>query len=169
MEKDKVFKGKIKQSGIFNFKGFYEFLYDYWMDENYDVYETQYIEKVLDENSKNVEIWWSARKEISDYFKYEITGHWIILGMRKVKVQKDGKEISMDSGTLEITFEATLQKDYQNKWNKGSLKFLRKTYDKYIIKSRIEDHELKLFQEANETITQMKSFLAIEGQHAITY
>ena len=33
VERDTVFKGKVKQKGIFNFKEFYEFLYDYLTDE----------------------------------------------------------------------------------------------------------------------------------------
>ena len=35
-EKDTIFKGRIKQKGIYNFKDFYEFLYDYFTDEYKD-------------------------------------------------------------------------------------------------------------------------------------
>jgi len=167
MEKDKVFSGKIKQAGIFNFKELYEFIYDSLMSENYDVFENKYVEKVSGD-SKDVEIDWKATKEISDYFKFEIKADWLILGMKKVKVQKEGKEVSMDSGTLEIKFTATLQKDYENRWEGSAFKkFLRGIYDKYIIKSRVEDYELKLFQEINELIAQSKAFLTMEGQHSI--
>ncbi len=167
VEKDKIFRGKIKQKGIFNFKDFYQFLYSYLMDENYDVFETKYTEKI-EGDIKNVEIKWTATREISDYFKNEITLHWIILGMKKVKVKKEGKEITMDSGTPEIKFEAYLQKDWENRWeNNAFWKFLRGLYDRYIIKTRISDYEIKLFEEVNEVISQTKSFLAIEGQHGV--
>jgi len=167
VEKDTVFKGKLKQKGIYNFKDFYEFLYDYLMDENYDVYENKYVEKI-EGDSKNIEIDWKATKEISDYFRFEIQAYWIILGMKKVKVKKDGKEISMDSGTIEVKFTANLQKDYENRWeNNAFLKFLRGIYDRYIIRTRIDDYEVKIFEEINELIAQAKSFLAIEGQHNI--
>jgi len=167
VEKDTVFKGKLKQKGIYNFKDFYEFLYDYLTDENFDVFENKYVEKV-EGDAKNIEIDWKATKEISDYFKFEIVANWIILGMKKVKVKKEGKEISMDSGTLEIKFTANLQKDYENRWeNNAFFKFLRGIYDRYIIRTRIDDYELKIFQEVNELIAQAKSFLAIEGQHTI--
>ena len=166
-EKDTVFRGKLKQKGIYNFKDFYEFLYDYLIDENFDVFELKYVEKI-EGDAKNIEIDWKATKEISDYFKFEISAYWIILGMKKVKVKKEGKEITMDSGSLEIKFTGTLQKDYENRWeNNPFLKFLRGIYDRYIIRSRIDDYELKLFQEINELIAQAKSFLAIEGQHTI--
>lgn len=167
VEKDRIFKGKIKQKGIYNFKDFYEFLYSYLMDENYDVFETKYTEKISGE-SKDVEIVWKATKEVSDYFKFEIQAHWIILGMKKVKVKKEGQEVTMDSGTLEINFEGILNKDFENRWeNNAFWKFMRGIYDRYIIKSRISDYEIKIFDEVNELIAQAKSFLALEGQHEI--
>jgi len=166
-EKDIVFKGKVKQKGIFNFKDFYEFLYDYLTDESYDVFENKYTEKI-EGDAKGLEIDWVCEKVISDYFKFEIRAYWIILGMKKVKVKKDGREISMDSGTLEVKYTATLVKDHENRWeNNPFFKFFRGVYDRYIIRTRIDDYEGKLFAEVNELIAQAKSFLAIEGQHSI--
>ena len=166
-EKDSIFKGRIIQKGIFNFKDVYEFLYDYLVDENYDISETKYVEK-LEGNTKNLEIVWDATKEVSDYFKFEITATWSILGLKKVKVKKDDQEIIMDSGSIEIKFTAVLIKDYENRWeNNPQLKFIRGMYDRYIIRSRIDSYEIKIWEEINELIAQTKSFLAIEGQHKV--
>ncbi|MBS3093714.1 hypothetical protein J4456_04000 [Candidatus Pacearchaeota archaeon] len=165
-EKDKVFKTKIKHTGIFNFKDFYEFLYDYFLNENYDIFEDKYIEKLKGE-SKDVEVKWTATKEVTDYFKYEVTLSWLILGMKKVKVKKDGKEIYMDTATMDMRFDANLVKDYEHRWeNHPFWKFLRGMYDRYIIKTRTEEIEMKIFQEVNEIVAQAKSFLAIEGQRS---
>ncbi|MEK6914217.1 MAG: hypothetical protein AABW83_01060 [Nanoarchaeota archaeon] len=164
-EKDSIYKGKIIQKGIFNFKDVYGFLYDYLVDENYDVTETKYVEK-LEGNTKNLEIIWNATKEVSDYFKFEITATWAVLGLKKVKVKKDDQEIVMDSGSIEIKFTASLIKDYESRWENNSvLKFMRGMYDRYIIRSRIDSYEVKIWGEVNEITTQTKSFLAIEGQH----
>ena len=162
--KDRVFKGKIKQKGIYDYKAFYEFVYDYLSEEEYDVHESLYHDTAKGD-AKDLNIKWSAIKTISDYFQFEITLNWIILQQKKVNLKKDGQEISMDSGTLEINFEATLIKDHENKWNSGFLKVLRDIYDEYIIRSRIDDYEIKIWEEINEIIAQAKSFLAIEGQH----
>jgi hypothetical protein len=35
--KDRVFKGKIKQKGIYDYKAFYEFVYDYLSEDDYEV------------------------------------------------------------------------------------------------------------------------------------
>ncbi len=166
-EKNVVYKGKVKQKGIFDFKDFYQFMYNHMMDENYDVFEDKYWVQIEPGDSRKIELTWKARKEISNYFRYDIEFEWIILRMKKIKVRKEDKEIQMDTGTPEIRFTAVLVKDYDNKWNTPFLKFLRRIYDKYVIRTRIEDHELKLYQEVTEALAQAKSFLSIEGQHDI--
>lgn len=164
-EKDIVFKGKIKQTGIFSFKDFYSFAYDWLREEGYDVFEKKYSEKVKGD-SKDLEIQWSAEREISDYFKFNITLNWLILGMKTVEVQKDGKKIKMESAAMEIGFKAILIKDYEDRWeNYPFWKFMRGVYERYIIKNRIDQYQAKLFEELEEYIAQCKSFLALEGQH----
>jgi hypothetical protein len=163
-EKDQVFKGKIKQSGIFSFKDFYNFAYDWLRDENYDVYEKKYSEKVKGE-SKDIEIEWNAERDISDYFKFSIQLSWLITGLKSVEVQKDGKKEKMDSGAMEIKFKAILIKDYEDRWeNQPFWKFLRGMYERYIIRARITDYEIKILSELEEYIAQLKAFLALEGQ-----
>ena len=44
-EKDTIFKGKIKQEGMFDFKEFYSFAYDWIISEGYDLTEKKYSEK----------------------------------------------------------------------------------------------------------------------------
>ena len=164
-EKDTIFKGKIKQGGIFNFRDFYSFVYDWLREENYDLFETNYTEKVKGD-AKQIEIKWEAHKEISDYFKFMIKLQWMILGMKTVEVMKEGKKVKMDSGLIEIKFSSFLIKDYEHRWEEHALwKFLRGLYDRYIIRSRIDDYEIRLLQETDELISQCKAFLAIAGQH----
>jgi len=161
-EKDTIFKGKIKQRGLYDFKDFYEFLYDYLMDENYDVFERKYVEKVSGD-SKDVEIKWECMKEISDYFRFVIVLDWLVLGMKKVKIKREDKEITMDTGLLEVKFKAQLVKDYENRWeNHPVWKFLRGIYDRYIIRTRIEDYQERILEEVNEAIAEAKALLAIE-------
>ena len=74
--------------------------------------------------------------------------------------------ISMDSASMEIDFTAELIKDPDDEWKKSYLAYMRELYDEYIIKARIEDHEVKIFEEVNDIINSMKAYLAIEGQHA---
>jgi hypothetical protein len=166
-EKNLVYKEKVKQKGIFGFKDFYEFIYDYLVDEGYDVHESKYREKVgSGGESKDVEISWSAKKAISGYFQYEISLSWLILGMKSVKVKKEDGEVKMDSGTIEVVFKATLIKDYKSNWDSKILQTLNRIYNDYVIKQRTEDHELILARELNDLISNVKSFLTLEGHHS---
>lgn len=163
-EKDIVFKGKIKQDGIFNFQEFYSFAYKWLRDEGYKVDEKAYGEKVMGD-AKELLILWESKRKVSDYFKFVIKMNWLILNMKKIKVKRENKEVSMNSGTVEIRFEAILMKDYESKWEDAPIwKFLRGIYDRYIIKSRISQYEDDLREELDELIAQCKSFLAIEGK-----
>ena len=59
----------------------------------------------------------------------------------------------------------TTVKDYENNWEKNAFaKFMRGVYDRYIIKSRIDQFEEKLHIETDEFLSQVKAFLALEGK-----
>src|SRR3989338_4363781 len=155
-EKDKVYKGRLAQAGVFNFKDYYEFLYETLVDLGYDVFEERYAE-IKKGEAKNVEISWRADKTISRYFKYTLTLRWFISGMTKVKVKQEGQEVSIDSGSISVDFSADLIKDHNDEWEGTFWKVLRKIYDDHVIKSRIEDYELKLYEETNEIISHAKA------------
>ena len=85
--------------------------------------------------------------------------------MKKIAVKKEGKEISMDSGLIEISFSVILEKDYEERWeNQPFWKFMRGIYDRYIIRTRIEDYGKKAILELNELINQCKDFLELEAK-----
>ncbi len=163
-EKDTVFSGKIKQKGLFHFKNFYAFSYDWLTGEDYRVTEKVYSEEITGD-SKVIKIEWQAKKKISDYFRFIIQVKWLILDLKDAEVVKEGKKVKMNIGTVEIKVKGVLVKDYEHKWEDHPFwKFLRGTYDRYIIKSRIEEYEDKLKEETDEFIAQCKSYLAIEGK-----
>lgn len=164
-EKDKIFESKIQHTGIFDFKETYGFAYKWLIDENFDVTEKKYSEKVKAEG-KEIEIQWTFERKISDYFKFSGTADWRILGMNTVEVSKNGIKLKMNQGQVEIKVKGILERDYENKWEGRAIrKFMRGIYDKYIVKQRIEQYEGKLFAEMDEFTSQMKSFLTLEGQH----
>jgi len=157
--------GKIKQSGIFDFKSLYRYAYDWLCNEGYDVTEKVYTEK-FKPNGKEVEIEWEARKKISDYFRFDLKAKWRILGLVDQEVEKDGKKLKWSKGDFEIKINGILIKDYEGKWEGSPMyKFFREIYNKYIIPGRIEQYEDKIFGEVDEFTAQIKSFLAIEGMH----
>ncbi len=162
-EKDKVYGSKVKQTGIFDYKELYRFNWNWLVDNQYDITEKVYGEKI-GPAGKEVDIEWDATRKISDYFKFQIKATWKILGMTNVEVEKNGAKIKMQKAQVEIKVDGILVKDYESKWEDNPLyKWLRTAYDKYLVRGRIESYEAKLIGEVDEFIAQIKSFLALEG------
>lgn len=168
-EKDQIFSGKTKYTGIWDFKETYRFVYDWFIDKGYKIKEKGYSEKIKPDG-KEIEIKWEAKRKISDYFRFVIKADWLILKMVEVEVEKEGKKIKMNKGYIELKFTAILEKDYEHRWeNNAFIKFLRGVYDRYIIRGRIDKYEDEILDEVDEVIAQSKSFLTIEGRQPPRY
>ena len=71
-EAETIFSSKIKYAGVFNFKEFYQFCYDWLIQETgLAVIEGKYEEKI-DGDAKNIEVEWEGKKKITDYFQFKI-------------------------------------------------------------------------------------------------
>jgi len=164
-EKETIFATKIKYDGIFSFKDFYKFCYDYITDEQgYDLAESKYIEK-LNGNAKDMKVFWSATKEVTDYFKFEFSILFRILNLKKVEVNKNGTKVNTNKGSVEIKMKGNLLRDYKGKFEINAFqKFLRSIYEKWVIASRVEEYEAKLVEECSEFLTQAKAYLDLEGK-----
>tara|TARA_Y100000310_G_scaffold345693_1_gene468352 strand:+ start:5420 stop:5920 length:501 start_codon:yes stop_codon:yes gene_type:complete len=162
-EKDKIGVEKVKWNGVFDFKELYQFVYRWLDEEGYDIAEEKYQESVKGD-AKDIEIEWVAEKELSDYFKIELKLSWIVLGLKSVEVEKDGKRFGSNKGGLEIKIVGALIRDYQNKWDSSSFaRFLRGVYDKYIIEGTLKGYEDKVAGDIDDMAEQIKAFVTIEG------
>lgn len=163
-EKKKVYEEKIKYDGPFDFKDTYSFIYSILSDWGYGVAEKEYSEKSKGD-SKELEIKWEANRKVTDYFKFQLKVEWRILGLKKGEFVKDGKKVTKDSGSLEIKLVGILIRDYQDKWSDTPfLAFLRRIYEKFVIKSEIEEHENEVEKEVREAVDQTKAFLVLESR-----
>lgn len=164
-EKDVVFSSKMKYTGVFNFADFYKFCYDWLVDEtSLDMMEDKYIEK-LSGDSKNIDIEWTGVRKVTDYFKFEIKVAYRILGLSNIEVVQDGKKVKTNKGSVEIKVKGTLVKDYQGKFERDAFrKFLRAIYEKWVIKTRIDQLEAKLIGDSDEFLGQAKAWLDLEGK-----
>ena len=104
-EKDTQYKGKLKHKGVFDFKDFYKFTYNWLSEEEYTVAEKKYSEEITGD-SKLVEIEWEAKKKVSDYFRFVLKIAWRVLGLKDVEVVREGKKEKINSGTVEIKISA---------------------------------------------------------------
>lgn len=165
-EKENIFSSKMKSTGLFSFKDFYKFCYEWLTDETgLDVAETKYKEK-LSGNSKDLEIDWTGEDKITDYFKFEVKVTFKIVGLTDVEVQQpNGAKIKTNKGEVEVRVKGNLIRDYDGKFEKNATqKFLRAIYEKWIIASRIKQFEDKLVGDCDEFLEQAKAYLDLEGK-----
>ena len=165
MEKDQVYSSKMKYAGIFNFKDYYTFCYQWLTEETgLKVEEEEYSEK-LKGTTKDIDIKWKGTRKVSDYFAFEIKVEFKILAMSEVEINKEGIKINTNKGDISTKIKAVLVKDYDGKFESNArMKFIRGIYEKWIISQRIKAFEDKLVSDSDEFLGQAKAFLDLEGQ-----
>ena len=165
-EKEEIFSSAIKYRGIFNFKDFYQFAYD-WIVEQIgmeDLSEDEYTEKVSGDE-KQIIIRWTASIKLTDYFKFQLKANYQIDGLKKAETVQDGVKINTNEGQIKLTVKGVLIRDYDGKFEtKPTNKFLRSIYEKWVIPSRIEQMEDKVAGDCDEFLSQSKAFLDLEGK-----
>ncbi len=167
-EKDVIFSSKIKNVGVFLFKDFYKFCYDWLTDETtLLISETKYAEK-LKGNTKDIDIEWEGERKVTDYFKFHVKITFRILGLTEVEATQQGKKIKTNQGSVEVKVKGTLIRDYEGKFETTAFKkFLRSIYEKWVIPSRIEQFEEKLINDCDEFLNQAKAYLDLEGKKSL--
>ena len=157
-EKDTIFSSKIKYAGIFSFKDFYRFCYDWLTDETaLLISEDKYVEK-LEGESKNMDIQWTGIRKVTDYFKFEVKTTFRILGLTNVELNQNNTKIKTNKGSVEIKVKGTLIRDWQGKFEaKAFRKFLRSIYEKWVISSRIDQFEENLITYCNTCLSPAKA------------
>ena len=166
MEKEKIFSSKIKYDGIFLFKDFYKFCYD-WLNEEMglNISEDEYKEKIKG-NSKDIEVKGTGTRKITDYFKFEVGVKFRIINLVNIEIEQNKIRIKMNKGSVGVKVDGTLIRDWQGKFEGDAIrKFLRGVYEKWIITSRIDQMEEKLIGDCDEFLAQAKAYLDLEGKH----
>lgn len=164
-EEEQIFSSKVKYTGVFSFKDFYKFCFDYLKEEkSLDVGEGAYKEKIVGD-TKEIEAKWDATKKVTDYFKFKIQVKFDIKRLANVEVMQDGIKVKTNQGEAEISVKGILIRDFEGKFEKDAFrKFLRGTYEKFIIAARIEEFEGKLIETCDGFLGQAKAYLDLEGK-----
>ena len=164
-EKETVFSSSIKYKGIFSFKDFYKFCYDWLTQETgLRISEKKYTEKITGD-SKEVEVIWSGEKKMTDYFKFEAEIKMKVSGLTQVELEQKGIKTQTNKGEIEVKVGGVLSKDYQGKFEtSASKKFLRAIYQKWVIPSSIEEYMGNIAGDCDAFLSQAKEFLDLEGK-----
>lgn len=164
-EKETIFSSKIKSSGIFSFKDFYKFCYDWLKEETgLDVQETKYVEKI-EGPTKKIEVKWQCERKMTDYFKFEAGVEMKIDGLKEVEISEGSAKIKTNQGSVEVSIKGTIVKDYDGKFETTAFKkFLRTIYERWVIPSSIDEYKTKISEDCDKFLNQTKAYLDLEGR-----
>jgi len=165
-EKETVFSSKMKYVGIFSFKDFYKFCYDWLIDETKLTFvkEEKYSEKIT-AKGKDIDVEWKGEKKVTDYFKFQIEVKFRVIGLTDVEATQQRIKIKTNQGMVEIKVKGILIRDYEGKFETTAFKkFLRSIYEKWVIPSRVVQFEEKLISDSDEFLSQAKAYLDLEGK-----
>lgn len=164
-EKDTIFSSSIKYNGIFSFKDFYQFCYDWLTEETgLSISEDKYQEK-LSGDTKEILVEWSCSRKLTDYFKFEAKVKLDAKPLKNVQISEGGAKVDTNKGGIKISIKGTLVRDYDGKFETTAFKkFLRGIYEKWIIPSRVDQFEDKIIGDCDEFLGQAKAYLDLEGK-----
>jgi len=165
-EKETIFSSKVKYNGIFSFKDFYNFCYE-WLTEDTmldPLAEEKYEEKIKGD-TKEILVDWKGERKLTDYFKFDMKIKFELKGLKEVEISEGGGKVKTNSGSVKISIKGDLVRDYQGKFEMSAFnKFLRSIYEKWVIASRIEEYEGKIAGYCDEFLSQAKAYLDLEGK-----
>ena len=164
-EKETIFSSKIRYTGVFSFKDFYKFCYE-WVTEEMGLVlnEDKYSEKI-DGSVKQIEVEWSGLKKLTDYFMLESSISMKAESLKEIEINQGGAKVKTNQGAIELKIKGILVRDYEGKFETTAFKkFLRGIYEKWVIPSTVEEYQGKVSSESDSFLTQAKAYLDLEGK-----
>ncbi len=150
-----------KKKYTFNLDDLYKHCHDWLVWKDYAVVEKKYAEKILP-GGKNIEIKWVCTKNIDEYSRFEIDVTWGFYGINDIKAVKEGKEVAMQHGEIDIYVSALLVLDWQSKWEESAfLTFLKSFYEKYLYVGTLGRLKKELWKEGWGFFNELKAFVEL--------
>lgn len=158
-ESDKIIRGRVvsRENVAININKFYKMIKRYLSDEkSYNDYNEKSYEETVSNGLKTTKIKFEAKKKIDDYteFKLEFS---INMGDYKMTLFRGEK---LAKGNLKIEFDASLENDYKEKWEKGIFnRLVRGFYDKLVLASHFNKLSEEIKEECLDTVDMVKEYL----------
>ncbi|MBD3248975.1 hypothetical protein GF336_02940 [Candidatus Woesearchaeota archaeon] len=150
---------KLTYEGLFDLKGLYRVMDQWFYDKGYDKEEIKNEQKEL-ATGKTVYLEMRPYKKTTDYFKNIIRIRMQCTNVKDVEVEKAGKTIIINQGKVRIVFDCYLESDYEDKWeSKPFFFFLRTIFDKYIFRSYFNKFEKWLLADFYDLHSTIQRFL----------
>ena len=153
----------ISYSGLFDGKEIYKIIKSGAGDIGYDNWVEQDHNEKDGKDGRQVELAYLPKMKITDYIELQLSVDLKYSKMKKTKVKYKGKDITVDEGDLEITFEGYIHSDYWSRWESPNWFFLRTIMDKFIFKTyynkytnQLKSHIDRIYDDVREYLNTTK-------------
>ncbi len=150
---------KLTYEGIFDLNGLYRTIDSWFYEKGYDKWEFKNYEHVFP-TGKQVEIELLPWKKTTDYFKNTIRIRLKAVNVKDVELEKEGVMLRLNHGKVMLIFDAYLESDYENMWEKKPMFFfIRTIFDKFIFKSYFSKFEKWLVNDVYDLHGRIQKYL----------
>ena len=134
-EKVPLDKHYIKYKGLCDFDGLYNLIVQWFKSKGYKVTEKVYKHKVPSALGAEQEITLVAEREVTEFYKYNISIELFIRDMTEVEVETDGQKKNLSNLRMEIIRTGGVEADDEKKYDTSFLmQKLRSFYVWYVMK-----------------------------------
>lgn len=163
-QKDLLGPAKIVSSTLtYDQKALYKFLGKWFQDRQYNVLEKDYKERVNADGKRVYQFKWVADKKVDDYTAFFITLDFKAEVENVPTETHDGRKKTAQNGEVTITFQAYIERDYEDEWaltkERPTQRLLREIYDKLVIKGRFIQQEGELRKDLKGLMNDAKTYL----------
>ncbi|HLC52328.1 MAG TPA: hypothetical protein VJI98_03750 [Candidatus Nanoarchaeia archaeon] len=150
---------KFSYEGLFNPAELYNVVAQWFYDKGWDWWEKKNQEMSLP-SGKQIYLILEPWKSVSDYYKLQLKLKIIMIDMKEVEVEHDGKPVKLMQGVVRMTIDGWLLSDREKKWNNQPiLWFLSFVLEKYFFKRHFEKFVTWLKSDADDVYTHVKNYL----------
>ncbi|MCB9361841.1 hypothetical protein H6504_00255 [Candidatus Woesearchaeota archaeon] len=158
----------IKYKGVFDYDRFFAVIYNWFVHQSFEVYETKYKFKVPSPTGAENEVNWNTERKIDNYFKYQIKMQFKITQLKDVEVVRKDTTQKMSSGRVFVAITPIMITDYSNKFNTPFLNSLNRFFKKFIYKQEIDNvYSDQLYYRAYKLHALIKEHLNMETKENV--
>ena len=152
---------KLTYEGLFDAHGVYKLIDGWFYEHGFDKNE-KLNQEVITPNGKDIHLELRPWKKLTDYANKLINVRIYMKNIKEVEIERGKEKLKMNQGAVLIIFDATMQVDYEDKWDATPfLYFIRMMYDKYVYRRYMDQFEADLIDDLNRLYAQVKTYLNI--------
>ncbi len=154
----------LRYSGDFDFQGLYDYLCNFFVSRNYDLFETRWKEKEGSPEGREITVNMKPDKKINEYVKYVYKLEWKSVDAHPVQITQNGQKKQGMNARFHIIISADVQVDWQNlEKNRLMDKALAKLYNEYLFKREFDQvYAGPLEEEIQQIMDGAKKILHME-------